>query len=133
MRLAYVVLPDGSDFSVLSAGAGHARSYTAVAPATKSAEIAAAQEAAGTASLGLWGPPCNGGLTLPPPISVAVPPDPVEPVPGPPPVDPPDAGLDPRFRTCGQARVAGYGPYRIGIDPEYLWYDDKDRDGVVCD
>lgn len=42
-------------------------------------------------------------------------------------------GTDPRFRTCGDANDAGYGPYRQGADPEYDWYQDRDSDGVVCE
>lgn len=43
------------------------------------------------------------------------------------------AGTDPRFRTCGAANAAGYGPYRSGTDPEYAWYVDRDGDGLVCE
>lgn len=43
------------------------------------------------------------------------------------------SGLDPRFRTCGSANAAGYGPYRRGADPEYAWYVDRDGDGLVCE
>ncbi|WP_113700827.1 thermonuclease family protein [Nonomuraea lactucae] len=42
-------------------------------------------------------------------------------------------GNDPRFRTCGEANAAGYGPYTRGRDPEYAWYQDRDGDGVVCE
>jgi hypothetical protein len=41
--------------------------------------------------------------------------------------------LDPQFRTCGEANDAGYGPYYQGQDPEYDWYQDRDRDGAVCE
>ena len=41
--------------------------------------------------------------------------------------------LDPRFGTCGEAIDAGYGPYYAGQDPEYDWYRDADKDGVVCE
>ncbi len=43
------------------------------------------------------------------------------------------AGTDPRFRTCADAKAAGYGPYTRGVDPEYNWYRDADGDGVVCE
>ncbi|MFI0405037.1 excalibur calcium-binding domain-containing protein [Actinomadura sp. 3N508] len=39
---------------------------------------------------------------------------------------------DPRFPTCTAAKAAGYGHYRVG-EPEYSWYEDRDRDGVVCE
>jgi hypothetical protein len=42
-------------------------------------------------------------------------------------------GRDPRFDTCGDAIAAGYGEYRDGVDPEYDWYQDRDRDGVACE
>jgi hypothetical protein len=42
-------------------------------------------------------------------------------------------GLDPRFDYCYQAKEAGYGPYYKGRDPEYDWYTDSDKDGVVCE
>lgn len=42
-------------------------------------------------------------------------------------------GTDPRYRTCAEANAAGYGPYQRGRDPEYAWYQDRDRDGLVCE
>ena len=45
----------------------------------------------------------------------------------------PHPGLDRRFDSCAEAVAAGYGDYRRGRDPEYLWYDDADGDGVVCE
>lgn len=44
-----------------------------------------------------------------------------------------DSESDPRYSTCTAAKSAGYGPYRIGINPEYYWYADKDADGIVCE
>ena len=41
--------------------------------------------------------------------------------------------LDPRFSTCSQAKSRGYGPYIRGVDPEYAWYRDSDKDGRVCE
>jgi hypothetical protein len=43
------------------------------------------------------------------------------------------SGLDPHFGTCREANDAGYGPYVEGDDPEYDWYRDRDRDGIVCE
>jgi len=40
---------------------------------------------------------------------------------------------DPRFSSCAKAKAAGYGPYIRGVDPEYLWYQDRDKDGIVCE
>ncbi|MBQ0901277.1 excalibur calcium-binding domain-containing protein [Micromonospora sp. U21] len=49
------------------------------------------------------------------------------------PKPPPAPTTDPRFGTCKQANNAGYGPYYRGVDPEYAWYIDRNKDGVVCD
>lgn len=40
---------------------------------------------------------------------------------------------DPRFGYCYEANDAGFGNYRRGVDAEYQWYDDVDRDGIVCE
>lgn len=45
----------------------------------------------------------------------------------------PTGALDPRFGTCKEAKAHGYGPYVRGVDAEYDWYTDRDRDGVVCE
>ncbi|WP_436520600.1 excalibur calcium-binding domain-containing protein [Actinoplanes sp. HUAS TT8] len=47
--------------------------------------------------------------------------------------EPDTGGTDPRFSTCAAAKKAGYGPYTEGEDPEYDWYQDRDKDGVVCE
>jgi len=53
---------------------------------------------------------------------------------GPAPVTPAtSASNDPQFDSCKQAKANGYGPYVRGRDPEYYWYHDPNRDGVVCD
>lgn len=41
--------------------------------------------------------------------------------------------LDPRYRTCKEANANGYGPYKKGVDPEYDWYIDRDKDGLACE
>jgi Excalibur calcium-binding domain len=40
---------------------------------------------------------------------------------------------DPRYSTCTEAKKHGFGPYFRSSDPEYYWYQDRDRDGVVCE
>jgi endonuclease YncB( thermonuclease family) len=55
------------------------------------------------------------------------------PPPPPPPPPPSGGGTDPRFGTCKEAKANGYGPYYQGVDPEYGWYRDADKDGVVCE
>lgn len=42
-------------------------------------------------------------------------------------------GLDPRFGTCKEAIASGYGDYVKGVDPEYDWYRDGDKDGIACE
>ena len=42
-------------------------------------------------------------------------------------------GNDPRYSSCAKAKAAGYGPYLQGTDPEYSWYRDADKDGIVCE
>ena len=49
-------------------------------------------------------------------------------------IGPPSRGkTDPQFRTCKDAKANGYGPYARGQHPEYEWYTDRDRDGIVCE
>lgn len=55
-------------------------------------------------------------------------PAPAEPAP-----QPAAPATDPQFRTCGEANDNGYGDYQKGVDPEYDWYRDRDRDGWVCE
>jgi uncharacterized membrane protein YhaH (DUF805 family) len=57
-------------------------------------------------------------------------PAPVAPAPAPAPAP---AGTDPRFGTCREANANGFGNYRSGIDEEYGWYQDRDKDGIVCE
>lgn len=60
-----------------------------------------------------------------------------EPAPDPAPQPQPDTGdsatTDPRFSSCTKATAAGYGPYVQGVDEEYGWYTDRDKDGIVCE
>ncbi len=123
--LAYVLLPDGRNFSVESAGAGASRAYTYETPVQSAPEIEAAEAAATQAGLGLWGAPCFGATSAA--TTSAAPPVSTQGAP------PADTALDPQFDTCGAAIEAGYGPYRVGVDPEYRWYKDGDSDGVNCE
>lgn len=43
------------------------------------------------------------------------------------------SALDPQFRTCGEANENGYGNYQKGVDEEYAWYEDRDKDGIACE
>lgn len=69
---------------------------------------------------------CTGEFALPAKASV----ESATASPSPSPVS---ATLDPRFATCTAAKAAGYGPYVKGVDPEYEWYRDADKDGTVCE
>ena len=43
-------------------------------------------------------------------------------------------GTDPQFSSCAEAARNGYsGPYYQGVDAEYAWYQDRDKDGIVCE
>lgn len=44
-----------------------------------------------------------------------------------------DGVLDPDYGTCSVAQANGAGPYYQGVDPEYAWYRDRDKDGMVCE
>ncbi|GAA3227714.1 GH25 family lysozyme [Actinocorallia longicatena] len=39
---------------------------------------------------------------------------------------------DKRYGSCKSVTKAKLGPYRKGWDPEYYWYKDGDKNGVVC-
>jgi hypothetical protein len=45
----------------------------------------------------------------------------------------PKGELDARYRTCAEAKANGLGPYTRGVHPEYDWYRDGDKDGIVCE
>ena len=66
----------------------------------------------------------------PPKATVAIGPAPVV-TPSP---TPTQAGTHPKFSSCAEAARNGYrGPYVRGVDPEYAWYQDRDKDGSVCE
>jgi hypothetical protein len=74
------------------------------------------------------GNPTMAPVAGPPPV-----PNPAAPPPPPPPPAPADAGTDPDYGTCKEAKANGAGPYVRGQDAEYEWYRDADSDGVVCE
>jgi hypothetical protein len=72
-------------------------------------------------------------VTAPQKASVAVGQAPVV-QPTPVPTQAPQAGTHPKFSSCAEAARNGYrGPYVRGVNPEYAWYQDRDRDGSVCE
>lgn len=56
-----------------------------------------------------------------------------EAVPAPIPAPAPANGSAVDYGTCAKAKAAGGGPYVRGTDPEYEFYRDSDKDGVVCE
>ena len=60
-------------------------------------------------------------------------PAPAQPAPAPAQPEPVAPATDPQFGTCGEANDNGYGNYQQGVDPEYGWYQDRDKDGWVCE
>lgn len=83
-----------------------------------------------SASLVAW----ENALVVAEQQSAAAAPAPLAAAPAPAPAPAPAApATDPRFGTCAEARRNGYGSYVKGVDPEYDWYRDADKDGVVCE
>ncbi|MDQ4033057.1 MAG: thermonuclease family protein [Actinomycetota bacterium] len=129
-KLAYILLPDGRDFSVLAAEGGHARAYIDKAPPQRYVAISAAESRARAAGLGLWGPTCAS--TPPQPLLPLAPdPDP-EPAPEPEPLPEPDSGSLAYYDNCSDARSAGAAPLYAG-EPGYRSGLDRDGDGVACE
>lgn len=139
--LAYVVKPDGWNYSVEAARAGVAKSYVFDdRPVQKHPEIQAAQDQARTGVAGLWGPPC-GGMTDSVPVAAAPAPAaaaPAAPAPAPQPqaaqLPAPQAPAAPQqgFKNCSAARAAGAAPLYRG-QPGYASHLDRDNDGIACE
>lgn len=75
-------------------------------------------------------PPVEAPAAPAPPV-VEAPPAPVPPPP-PPPAAPVQPAADPKFKSCTEVKKNKLGPYHKG-QTEYEWYQDKDKDGVVCE
>lgn len=126
--LRYLVLPDGSNYSVSAAEVGAARSYVYDTPVSEHEAILAAEQRAQQAQAGLWGPPCFGAEQTPEPAPAPEPePEPEEPA----------SSCAPGYDPC----VAPYppdvdcsdvaGPIIVtGSDPHDL---DGDGDGRACE
>lgn len=87
--------------------------------------------AAETAAPKVTPTPTSSATPTPTPTPTASPTPTTLPEPEPEPAQQPTT--DPRFDTCGEAIAVGYGPYIRGVDPEYDWYRDGDKDGDVCE
>ena len=66
-------------------------------------------------------------------ISIQIPERAIVVIVGAPPAPVSDGVLDTDYGTCAIARANGAGPYISGVDPEYEWYTDRDKDGMVCE
>lgn len=59
--LAFVILPDGTNYSVAAVKGGYAHAYVfGHKPSMYANEIASAEQDARSSGRGLWGPPCYG-------------------------------------------------------------------------
>ena len=125
--LAYVVRPDGFNYSVEAARAGTAKSYVFDNhPVVRHGEIAAAEQQARAAGSGLWGAPCFGDTD-----SVPLAPAPT-PAPAPVQVAPAPAPAGVYFKNCRAAWDAGAAPLYRG-DAGYRDALDGDSDGKACE
>ncbi|ANZ28476.1 nuclease (plasmid) [Rhodococcus sp. WB1] len=126
--LAYVVKPDGWNYSVEAARAGVAKSYVFDnTPVQQYPAIVAAEDQARTSGTGLWGPPCHGA-TDSVPLAAPAP----APAPTPAPQTAPDPPADVYYKNCSQVRAAGAAPLYRG-DPGYAAHLDRDNDGIACE
>lgn len=137
--LAYVVLDDGTNYSVAAAEAGAVRVSDADEDVALADEIQAAALEAKADDLGLWGDPCDGELKTPEPS----PSD--EPEPSPEPSTEDDEAGDEGggdgdggggggvyYANCDEVRAAGAAPLYAG-EPGYRKGLDRDGDGIACD
>jgi hypothetical protein len=37
------------------------------------------------------------------------------------------------YPASQKSSAADGGNYRLGVNPQYDWYDDRDNDGIVCE
>ncbi len=138
--LAYLTLPDGSDYGVQAVRAGFAKNYVYddARPVAKQPQIAAAEQDAKTSGAGLWGPACDGD-TDSEPLTATAAPDPATDDYQPQPLiqaPPQDAavpgGGDTSYANCTEVRAAGAAPIYRG-QPGYASKLDRDGDGVACE
>lgn len=133
--LGYLVLPEGTNYSVLAAEAGAAFAYTSGEPAQLTPQVTAAEAQARAAGRGVWGPPCFGTKGPPPAPEPAPAPQPA-PAPAPAP-DEPTSNCEPGYSPCVPAYPPDLncsdvnGPIIVtGSDPHRL---DGDGDGRGCE
>ncbi|MEV0947853.1 excalibur calcium-binding domain-containing protein [Rhodococcus sp. NPDC049939] len=119
--LAYVVRPDGFNYSIEAARVGAAKSYVFDnRPVSRAGEIAEAERQARDGGAGLWGALCSGNTDSHPIAAPAPAPAPV-----------PSGGAA-YYKNCTAARAAGAAPIYVG-EPGYRSKLDRDNDGVACE
>lgn len=128
--LAYIILPDGKDYSTVAARSGYAKYYLYRTPVARTSKIQAAERSARSGGQGLWGAPCYGNTDAAPKTHARPAPKPVATQPAPQPVAP--AGGSAYYQNCDAARSAGAAPVRAG-EPGYGRHLDRDGDGVGCE
>ncbi|WP_185736328.1 thermonuclease family protein [Nocardioides sp. LS1] len=123
--LLYLWTADGTFVNLAMVKEGQAKAVLYEPNDLHIQEMRRAERSARLSKRGLWGA-CDyfgqpaGLLSNPAPSKGA-------------PTRPSGMHTDPRFDYCYEANAAGFGNYVMGRDPEYAWYDDNDRDGVVCE
>jgi micrococcal nuclease len=151
---AYLLLADGTNYSVAAAEAGAAKSHVEDAPVAEHPAIAAAADRAQSAGRGLWGPPCYSASYLAPapvppaapapvPAPAAMPAPAPAAAPAPAPARAPAAAPAPArdrhgsggpvsYRNCAEAEAAGAVPL-YPDEPGYAAHLDADNDGEACE
>jgi micrococcal nuclease len=123
-----IVLADGRDYATLAIAAGAVRA----AVGSTATAIQQVQTAARLAGQGLWGEPCFGELTAPPPVQPLVPAPPAQEPPPAPDPQPAEPAPDVYYKNCDAVRAAGKAPLHRG-EPGYRSALDRDGDGTACD
>lgn len=134
--LAYLLLSDGANYSVLAAEAGVAFAYTYDQETRLTSQIRSAETNARTADRGVWGSPCFGTRGPTPAPEPEPEPDP-EPDPAPIPPADPSGNCEPGYHPCVPVYPPDVdcsdvnGPITVtGSDPHGL---DGNGDGVGCE
>ncbi|WP_370946017.1 excalibur calcium-binding domain-containing protein [Amycolatopsis sp. cg5] len=134
LKATKLVLDDGTDYATAALKAGMAK--YAIRGATDAA-LRAAETAASTSKLGLWAPPCNGAIDMPPVPTVNPEPETqvAAPQPNPAPTtkaQPESSGGSAHYANCAAVKRAGAAPLHRG-EPGYSRQLDRDGDGVACE
>lgn len=115
-KLAYVTLPDGSDYGQTVLSEGFAQEYTYDKAYAKQAEYQAAEATAQANNAGIWSGSCAIGQNTQAPAAPAAPAE--------------DGSV--YFKNCDEAHAAGYHDIAEG-SPGYRGALDRNKDGVACE